>query len=1175
MNIKLRNFVFAVALALVWCIPSVGQVLKGSISGTVTDPQGAVIADAGVKAKNVETAVITPTTTDSSGLFRLVVDAGIYDVEISSPKFKTQQERAVAVAVGRESALGSIHLAIGQGSETIEVTAAAPLIEPTQSQVTNTFSGVQLQTFAGVQENQGLDNLALFVPGISGSRSNNFSNSNGAGGFTVDGIRGRNNDQQIDGQNNNDNSVGGPGLFLSNPEFVQQYVIVTNQFGPEYGRNAGSVVNEITKQGTNAWHGSVYGTENSNFLNALTNTQKRFGKDANGKPLTGPPRINEEFSGFSAGGPVVKNRVFLFGGFDSDLFSGSTIYNSGGSAITPNGLATMAACFPGSATLSEYAKFGAFGISAGNPRALNPHLINVTGCPGVEVSTVQRILPTPGHEFDWVVRNDVNLGSRDNITARYLFNRNNNFNANSGGTAAQGYPNNVPALSQVMLLAWTHNLTPRMVNEARVSFGRLNVVFGGNSFGSVPVAGQLDQAIANVTFNSAASLGFGPATNIPQSRLVNTWQGQDNWNYVLGKHAFKAGINWTYQRSPNIFLPNINGQYRFNDFGTFASDVPNRVSIAQGVSTLDFREYDTFAYAGDDWKITQSLTLNLGLTWSYYGQPANLFTDITTPRESNAGTAFWANTDRFGNPIPLVGAGRTFPSIAAPNNSYGPTLGFAYSPQWGGFLTGNGKTVIRGGYRMSYDPPFYNIYVNISSAAPVSFLDTFAGATANSKPLPSDPHGPAVRNSLNPFIQKGAFDARSFAQTTIPQDFGPDRVQSWSFGFERELSKNAAFEARYAGNKGDNLFQSVNANPFIGALAAVYPNLVPSGLTPCPAANAVVSTATGRVNCDEGVIRSRNNSGYSYYNGLQLEFRANNLFKQLTMRSGFTWSKTTDNVSEIFSTQTAGNSSAFAQNPLNITNGEYGISGLDFPRRWTVSLTEEVPFFKEQHGVVGHLLGGWTVAASYALGSGQGYTPSQVVEATLTGGDFYDNLFNGTFNGFETARPFLGNPSAPVNQVGIFCGDAVKVGSLFVNTPNCAVVGNNQLVSVNALNTNGGGTVAVTKDQVRFIENTGIAQQLFGTPFGNVGRNSVRDAITNVSNLSVYKKFKLGEHTAFEFHATAVNWLNHYNFSSVDPFLSDAGLIANGTGFGDPTTTSTLQNAFGYRKIFVGGKITF
>ena len=171
--------------------------------------------------------------------------------------------------------MGAIKLTVGETNTTVEVTADAPLIETNNAQVTNTFSGTTLTTFAGIQENQGLDNLALFVPGVVSVRDNGFSNTNGGGGFSSNGLRGRNNDQQIDGQNNNDNSVGGPAFSSAIPNSLQQYVLVTNQFGPEYGRNAGSVVNIITKSGGNAWHGSIYGNENNSILNSLNNFQKQ------------------------------------------------------------------------------------------------------------------------------------------------------------------------------------------------------------------------------------------------------------------------------------------------------------------------------------------------------------------------------------------------------------------------------------------------------------------------------------------------------------------------------------------------------------------------------------------------------------------------------------------------------------------------------------------------------------------------------------------------------------------------------------------------------------------------------------------------------------------------------------------------------------------------------------
>jgi carboxypeptidase family protein len=1211
MNRKLRDVLILVVscLLLLWCIPSVGQVLKGSISGTAVDQQGAVVSGATVKAINTATGAVLSTTSDSAGLFRFnLIPAGDYKVEVSAPNFKTSVQNNVLVSAGRDTGLGTIKLTVGEANTTVEVTAEAPLIETTQAQVTNTFSGLQLQTFAGVQENEGLDNLALFVPGVSAARDNGFSNTNGGSGFSVNGLRGRNNDQQIDGQNNNDNSVGGPGLFVSDAEFVSQYVLVTNQFGPEYGRNAGSVVNIVTKSGGNAWHGSLYGNENNSWLNAMSNTQKRF-TFINGDHLTKPPRLNDEFGGFTIGGPFVKNKAFFFGGFDQEIVGTITPITGDAATPTPAGLAQLNGCFPGSTTLAAWNRFGPYAISAGSPipsplptNAADPSQrsflnIDVGTCPGVQFGGVTRFVPQPVHNFNFITRTDLQLGS-DTITSRYIFNRGNSFN-NDFGDAAAGYPVNVPALSQAMLVSWTHNLSSHMVNEARGSFGRLNVDFGGNSFGTVPTGDHLDQGLAQILFRFPTCsfsgefpcipfMSIGTATNLPQFRIVNTWQAQDNWNYVMGKHQLKAGVNWTYQRSPNGFLPNVDGQYRFSGWSSsFMNNVPNRIRVAEGPTGLDFREYDTFLYGGDDWKISQNLTLQLGVTWSYYGQPANLFNSITTSRESNSATAFW-------NPaLPL--SVRTFPTFPAPKNDFGPSLGFAYSPQWGGFLTGHGKTTIRGGYRFLYDPPFYNIYINMATAAPEVFLQTFTGGNAAAHPMPTVPLGPNVRSSLSSALTPGVLDPRTQNQTTMQPNFGPDKVHTWTLGIERELTKNSAIEARYAGNRAYNLFQSVDANPFIADLKQDFPNLVPANLTPCPATQQVgpgAGTDVGRVNCGSGVVRSRTNSGYSYYNGVQVEFRANNLFKQLTVRSSYTFSKNLDNVSEIFSTFGAGNSVAFAQNPLNQTKGEYGFSGLDYPNTWNILFTEQLPFFKEQHGLAGHLLGGWALSANYLLQSGQRYTPVQAGSAfllpcggtpsTCTGtsqGNYYDSAFIGAFVGVDTARPFLGNSSAPFDTVGMFAQDACFFFALTGTESVCTLGLNpataNTLISLNALNQGQGinpGTnpVVVTKNDVHFIVNSGQSQSIFGTPFGNTPRNIGQDAITNVGNFSVFKNIRLGEHSAFEFRATMLNAFNHFNFTSVDPFVEDAGSQSNFTGFANPALTGAAG-----RRILFGGKLTF
>src|SRR5262249_55452386 len=161
MNHKLHNVIILVAacLTLMWCIPSVGQVLKGSIAGTVTDPQGAVVSGAQVKATEIATGKEQTTTTDNAGLFRFsLLTVGTYKVEVSANRFKTTVQNNVTVVAGKDQDLGIVKLAIGGTQEVVEVSTAPPLVDTTTPQITNTFAGITLQTFAGIGENQGLDN---------------------------------------------------------------------------------------------------------------------------------------------------------------------------------------------------------------------------------------------------------------------------------------------------------------------------------------------------------------------------------------------------------------------------------------------------------------------------------------------------------------------------------------------------------------------------------------------------------------------------------------------------------------------------------------------------------------------------------------------------------------------------------------------------------------------------------------------------------------------------------------------------------------------------------------------------------------------------------------------------------------------------------------------------------
>lgn len=1178
------------------------QTSKGSISGTVLDPSGAAVVGANVKATSSTTNQSFTTTSDSSGSFRLnLLPVGVYAVEISKEGFRGSNISNIGVAVAADSNIGGVKLEVGTAGETIEVSSEAPIIESTQAQITSTFSTQDLTNLPGVQENQGLDTLAVLLPGVSASRDLGFSNTNGGNGFSVNGLRGRNNDQEVDGQNNNDNSVGGPGIFLSNPEFVSQYQLITNNFGPEYGRNAGSVVNIITKSGTNNWHGSAYATESNSALNSLSNIQAQPAASPScpgcfGEGLTKPPRYNEAFGTVTIGGPVIKNKLFVFGGVDADIDSSSFLYSNTDLSPTPAGLTQMASCYTSAqsqAAISALTKYGAYGISGGNLTTTNPTTVTLSGIdavtgnpfagfvpnsPGgcdVQMGGVQRTLPNGSHEYDVIGRVDVVASSKDTVYGRYYYQKQTFFDQDSfvSGDAALGYPNNVPSLGEQFGLDWTHQINNRMVNDFRLNYGRLNVEFGGNSLGNtVANATQLQDAVTNVTIAQGGFFGYGPSTSAPQGRIVNTYQLQDNWNYVVGKHQLKAGINYTYQRSPNYFLPNVNGAYNFADYNAYAGNEPSSVRISLGTDVLDFREHDTFAYFGDDFKATHNLTINLGLTWTYYGQPANLF-HTNDLHQQTGNSPFW-NTS-------LPQSITVFPTIPAPKNSWGPGIGFAYSPD---FL-GQGKTVIRGGYRLAYDPPFYNIYLNIASAAPQVVAQTLAACaaapcasnTAQGSPLPAVPTGPNVRAALASNLTLGVFDPRNFSSTTVSPNFGPDRVHEWSFGIERELGAHAAFEARYVGNHAQNLFQSVDGNPLIAGYPA---NQLPSGVTPCPSGSAVVPSDIGREDCTGyGRDRIRDNGGYSNYNGLQTEFRTNNLFNQLTMKATYTFSKTLDNVSEIFSTFAAGGANSFAQNPLNTGQGEYGISGLDFPNTFTLSAYEMLPFMKAQHGVIGHVLGGWGVGATYIWQSGQPYTPTQYYFGTFSGGCCNDTLFNNTFIGtYDNVRPFYGNPSAPKTSVGAYAGD---VCTFFGDPVSCGMPAT-QLIDWNAANSSNGAVInATTKDKVKYILNSATADAVFGTPFGNVGRNQERDAITNTTNLEVSKNVKVGERVNISWHISLINAFNHPNYGyggtgsttsgGVDPFLdADAGLVGQGTGFGNPQVFDG-----GHRTIRFGLRVGF
>ena len=1164
---RMKKVTFWVGLCalLVVCLGAArmcpAQVTRGSISGVLVDPQGAIVPGAEVKVVNMDTGETAAGTTDSAGLFRFnLLSVGKYRVEVSKQGFRRAVFGGVVVNSGQDNNLGSVKLEIGNVSTTIEVSENAPLVTTTEAQVSTIFNNTTIELTPMLLANFGLDILALYVPGVSSSGAEGFSNTNGAG-FAVEGIRSRNNDQQIDGQYNNDNSVGGPSLFLSDTQFVQEYQLTTNNFGSEYGRNSGSVVNILTKSGGNTVHGSIYGTEGNAGLDALENTQKQF------EGLTQVPHYNDSFAGATVGGPMWKDHLFYFGGFDTEIIPQKAVYGTGSLTPTPAGIAALESCYPYAGggiapAMQVLTTYGPYGVTAGNPTAISPmihYYDNPTVSNGVDPATgapaclvqeggVQRTLSTGSHSYNWVYKMDLNT-PKNRFYGRYLYNYSNFFNVDEGQAAA-GYPVNVPALSQQYAFSWVRTISSRQTNEFRASYGRENVEFGSNGIGNtVPSDTAISSGLTLVSLGSG-NLSFGPADNLPQGRIVNSYQLQDNWTYIVGRHALKAGVNFTYQRSPNYFLPYVNGGYSYatgNPYVNLAENTATSINVTSGDPVLDFREKDSFLYFQDDFKVKSNLTLNLGLTWSYYGQPANLFHDKTVKQQSSS-EPFW-------DPA-LSASVTTFPSIPSPKASFGPNVGFAWTPGMENKIFGNKKTTIRGGYRYAYDPPFYNIYLNIASAAPNVLAQTLTAASIGG-PLPSipvAPFGPAVRSSLASYLTYGVDDPRTFNETGLTPNFGPQHTSRWSLGIQREITGTSTFEARYVGNHATNLFQSINENPYIAGIAADFPNLLPSGVTPCT--TPAIPSALGRVNCGEGVVRQRTNSAYSDYDGVELELRTNNMWHQLTMSANYTYSKTTDNADEIFGTFGAGQAIAFSQNPLSFSGAEHGLSALDFPHQFHLLFTEALPFYRDQHSYLGHILGGWMVSAAYILSSGQPYTPQQFSLGVGSGAPYWDVPFNNAFAGNYDggARPFIGNPAALVTQVGIYAADACNNFGV-----GCGLTAS-QLISMNAINNGDTVGTPTAKNAVRFIVNGYEADQIYGTPFGNAARNTLRAAKTNNVNLSLVKNVKFWERANLQLHLDAQNAFNHVQPVGIDPFLDDAGYALFGTGFGNTSLqTSTAR----------------
>ena len=1250
------SFLFGTMMLLVMLgstIPALAQATTGIVRGTIVDNTGGAIAGANVSVKNEATAIESTAVTNGEGQFEVqALSPGAYSISVEATGFKRSVKTGFTVRVGIVNPADTT-LEAGNVTETVTVTGGSEeTLQTEQSQISTTFESRKVQDLPSNGAGGGIDTLALLSPGVIANRTGG-TNTNGAG-LSVNGNRGRSNNFQIDGADNNDLTVGGPALFVDVQDAVQEYQIVTNNFDARYGRNQGAVVNIVTKGGGNEFHGSGFlFYRDAKLLDSLNNINRRSGQKENN------PNINRVFGG-TFGGPIyapnfgegtsggvfrkLKDRAFFFLTYQGVRNPNTFTSFSTSLAILPTEFARLQATFPGNGAIDTVARAGAFAIpgatintqTVGTPVSTAFNFTPVTpptgstvvgSCPrtitvGAPTPTIsingvatscgaytafvnpatgqpfltggpydvinlgtaaaprlfqaaqpQRSLNTSTVENYYSVRFDVKATNKDNITFRFLNQR--NVSTNGVGTISGGFTGDVPARSRNLGGNYTRIIGSSMTNDFRAYYQSIGVEFGGGCTGAIgcipnPLTG-ISTAFTNIAFAGVTGVRttantlqtIGPATNVPQARTGKVYQAADNFSFVVGKQSFTVGAEYKHLNTVVPFLPTYNGAFSFssNAGGTgstrLANNAPSGFTVTLGNPVFSFKENDQYYFVQDDFKVRPNLTLNLGARYEYTGQPINQIADATVARESSASTAL------FNPSLPL--SLRTFKRISADKNNFAPRLGFAYTPNFLKGLFGDNKTVIRGGFSIAYDAAFYNILLNIVGAAPVAASLTIPTANlpaiGSPAPVPLNPTGDIVRASAaaSGVLPRGLLNPIYFAQTTVGNDFRAPFSRQYSLGVQRQFGRSQIAEVRFVGTQGRALFQNINGNFFVGPLVngftaagVTYPsfsNLLPSG-TVAQVCTDVVGTLDNEGACNnrqfrQAGITSRNNSGKSDYNALQARYNGNFFKNSLSLGASYTFSKTLDNSSEIFD---FGVGSPNAQNPFDINSGEYSISNLDRPHAFSMNFVFDLPFYREQKGFVGRVIGGWQVNGTYIATSGAGYTPQSVV-----GGSFF-----GLGATYLTAgeRPFYGNPNADARLVGISQLDANRVYGVPCNPAPCSntTTGFYSVNQLNATNT----AVAVNLSDVKYIINGPGAAKFFGTPFGNVARNTERGPILNQLNMSLFKNIRVFEKVNIQLRGEAFNVLNHPN----------PGVGVNAVGTGTIPTNSLLNagnpgNAFG------------
>jgi len=978
-----------VTLILIFCLstPINAQVAGAMLTGTVMDSSRSGIPKAKVTITNEATGVLRTVEADSAGIYVAPnLTAGTYDVTIEAAGFSTEVQKGVILTVGAKQVL-DIPMTVGQLSQRINVTAAAPTVELESSAIGEVVNSTTVRELP--LNGRSWTDLANLQPGVVGvetqlpftSGSNRGSRGFGAQ-ISISGGRPQQNNYRLDGISINDYSNGGPGSVLGGNlgvDAIQEFSVLTSNYSTEYGRTSGGVVNAITRSGTNQFHGSVY-----EFLRNSALDARNFFDQA-----VIPPFKRNQFGG-SAGGPIIKDRTFIFGDYEGiRQGKGITSVSNVPSADARTGLLHYTTTLPPNCTAISATEctvnvdptvqkfLGLYPLPNGE--------LSSSGNTGKFAFAAQQVV----NENFVTTRVDHKFSEKDSLFGTYLYddakyNSPDAFDDSLVGSETK---------RQLIVLEETHVFTPNLVNSVRAGISRSAVANFSGVSAINPLAG--DPTLGAVPGLDAPLVSVGGLTsyigglNSPSHHLFywTSTQAYDDASFIHGKHSLKFG-GGVERLDLNYHLFSIpGGQFTFSNLSNFLTNTPKRfITSLPGTQTPRYIRQSIFGvYIQDDWRWRPNVTINMGMRYEM----------STVPSEINGKLS---NLRNITDSAPALGS----PFFQNPTlHNFEPRVGFAWDP------FKNGKTSVRGGFGM-----FDVLPLPIEFLIPDGTSTPFAQQGSSSK----IPQGSFVAGAL------GALNANNL--TALHVDYQPKRnyVMQWNLNVQRELASGLTALIGYVGSHG--LHQPVKPED----ANITIPTLTSAGyLWPLPNTNPPV------VNPNFGDIRGAFFEGSSFYDALQAGIQKR-MAHGVQVQTSFTWGRSIDTSSSSGVGDTFSNSIA---SPLWFDmKAERGLSDFNVSKTLVINGTWEVPTRKSLRGPASWVANGWELGVIFKASDGVPFTPTFGTDGDpqgINGSDpwaFPDRLGG---SGCST----LTNPGNPNNYIKTQCFAVPSAPNMAFWTANC------------------------------------------------------------------------------------------------------------------------------------------